>query len=333
MRDLQERYGVEESFFQRYFIRNAENRYVNDLKRFMLWREGHFLQPQKKLEYVRRFLEIELEAFYERHHFCLPQIGFSLTTRCTLQCRDCIALSPLYDEPGRARDFVHRETSFADYRKELDLLAASVDGCKRLFLHGGEPLMNKEIAQIVAYSAQCDKIELVELITNGTIVPSPDLLDVLEQYKDKVYLAINNYSVNPKLQSRLHYKEIIEKLNARGIKHPLYSELSWFRQHPLEDQGYTAEQTRRMFADCWCKHSLQILDGILAICPRASIGHLLGIVPTPPEDIIDLHAPERKDIREELLAFYAKDSFVACGYCAPQAEVIPPAEQRERQEA
>ena len=32
MHELQERYCVEDSFFHRYFVRNAENRFVNDLK-------------------------------------------------------------------------------------------------------------------------------------------------------------------------------------------------------------------------------------------------------------------------------------------------------------
>ena len=327
MHELQERYCVEDSFFHRYFVRNAENRFVNDLKKFMLWHEGHFLDPRKKLDYVRRFLVDELEDFYSNSRFCLPQIGFSLTTRCTLHCQDCIALSPLFENPELHKNFTHMDLGFSDFKRELDAVTAGVDGIKRLFLHGGEPLLNRALPEIVDYSAACGKIELVELITNGTIVPSELLLDAIERHKDKVYLAINNYGVNPALKTQLHYEETVARLNERGIRHPLYSELSWYRQHPLKGQGYTSEQTRKMFANCWCKHSLQILNGVLAICPRASIGELLGLVPTPEEDVIRLREDITGDTRQRLVDFYKKDSFVACGYCAPQSEVIPPAMQ------
>jgi hypothetical protein len=167
----------------------------------------------------------------------------------------------------------------------------------------------------------------VELITNGAVVPSEDLLDVMERHSGKIYLAINNYSKNPELRERLRYDEIIALLDARGIKHPLYADLHWYRQKHLENQGYTLEQVRQSFDACWCKHSLQILDGILAVCPRASMGMLLGLVDTPPEDIISLRSNDAGTLRQEFLAFYRKDSYAACAYCAPQIEVIEPAIQ------
>lgn len=325
MRELQLRYGVDDIFFDRYFVRNAENRFVNALKRFMLWHEGHFPDPRKKLEHVRAHLADELADYYERGLFVIPQIGFSLTTRCTLRCQHCIALSPLFEQPAGAR-FTHEMLSFEDYKAQLDELLAGVDGVRRLFLHGGEPLLNPDLAKIVDYSAAQDKITLVELITNGTLACSPELLDALERHKHKVYLAINNYSVNPALEGRLRYKEVIAALEARGIKHPLYSELSWFRQEPLRDRGMNTAEVRAALAGCWCRHSLQILGGVLAICPRASIGHRLGIVPTPDEDLIFLDGSV-PDMRARLKDYYARDSFVACGYCAPQTDVIPPAGQ------
>jgi organic radical activating enzyme len=302
---------------------------VNNLKKFMLWREGSFHDPKDKLRYVRKFLAEELENFYEKKQFILPQIGFSLTTRCTLRCRDCIALSPLFESGQPHGGFTHMDLTFEEFRRELGAIADSVDGIKRLFLHGGEPLLNKDLPEIVEYSAECEKVELVEVITNATIVPSERLLDAVARHKNKIYLAINNYSQNPELRKRLRYEETIALLKERGIKHPLYSELHWYRQKPLENQGYTPEQARQMFDGCWCKHSLQILDGILAICPRASIGMLLGLVDTPPEDTINLRKDDNSALRRELLAFYQKDIYAACACCAPQAELVAPAIQAD----
>lgn len=314
------------AFFDRYFVRNAENRFVNDLKRFMLWREGHFQDPRKKLAITRKNLDREFASFYDENQFILPQIGFSLTTRCTLRCRHCIALSPHFENPGLP--FAHHTLSFEAFKRQLDTVLSGVDGLRRLFLHGGEPLLNPELARITDYAAKQDKIELVELITNGTLECSPELLDALEQNRHKVYLAINNYSVNPALAKRLRYTGVIEALERRGVKHPLYSDLSWFRQEPLTEQGRSRAENRNFLANCWCRHSLQILDGVLAICPRASIGHRMGIVPTPEEDLIFLDREWTGEaMRRSLKDYYMYEDFAACAYCAPQKDVIPPAEQ------
>lgn len=329
MLDFDSRCKEGPAFFDRYFVRNAENRFVNDLKRFMLWREGHFQNPRRKLEIVRQNLDKEFADYYERNLFILPQIGFSLTTRCTLHCRHCIALSPLFENPDFPFD--HEMLTFEDFRQQLDTLLSGVDGIKRLFLHGGEPLLNPDLPLITAYAASKDKIELVELITNGTIDCSDDLLDALEQHKHKVYLAINNYSVNPALAKRLRYPTIIEKLESRGVKHPLYSELSWFKQEPLKEQGRSVEENREFLANCWCRHSLQILGGVLAICPRASIGHKMALVDTPEADLVRLDGTLKGEtLRKRLKDYYIYEDFRACAFCAPQTDVIPPAEQLEK---
>ena len=100
----------------------------------MLWHEGHFLDPRKKLDYVRRFLVDELEDFYSKSRFCLPQIGFSLTTRCTLHCQDCIALSPLFENPELHKNFYSHGPRLQRFLSGSSMpLPPGLDGIKRLF--------------------------------------------------------------------------------------------------------------------------------------------------------------------------------------------------------
>lgn len=323
MHRLRESYGVGEAFFDRYFLRNAENSFVIALKRFMLWREGSFPNPRRKDELVRQFLEAELKDYYERGIFRLPQLGFSLTTRCTLRCRHCIALSQLFEHKGH---FSHFTLTFADFRRQLDAILAGVDGIRSLYLHGGEPLLNPEVAEICAYAAAQEKIQLVELITNGSVPLSEPLLATLKQYADRIFLAVNDYSVNPALAGRLHKAEIVAQLDAHGIKRPLYTELSWLAQEPMRGQGRTPDENRQFLERCWCRHSLQILAGRLAICPKASMAELLKCVPPVPDDYLAI-AEMAKNPRQALQEFYERDLFAVCGYCAPQTRIIPPAEQ------
>jgi hypothetical protein len=332
MDDTREQRSVPDSFFHRYFIRNAENRFVNDLKKSMLWREGRFPNPRHKIRYVQKFLETERENFHEKGEFHLPQIGFALTTRCTLLCRDCIALTPLFNSGAREPQYRHIDLGIDDFKRDLTALTRSVDSVKRLFLHGGEPLMNGDLPEMAEFAAACDKIELVEIITNGTIIPSERLLDAIAAYRRKIFFAMNSYK-NPALKDRLKTAKITALLDERGIKHPLHADLRWYREEALKDRKYSPEQRRRLFENCWCKHSLQILDGKIAICPRASVALQLGLVETPPEDFIDLRKEDKASdagkLRRELIAFYSKDNFAACGFCIPQTELVEPAIQME----
>jgi organic radical activating enzyme len=328
MNDIRMRHNIPNSFFTRYFIRNAENRFVNDLKRFMLWREGYFPNPQKKLTFIKKFLENEIKDFYADGKFHIPQIGFALTTRCTLLCKDCIALSPMFNTREGKLTYKHVDLQFKNFQQELNMLTESVDSIKRLFLHGGEPLMNQDLIKIVESSAENVKVELIEIITNGTIVPQKELLDSIEKYKHKIYFAMNNYYKNPMLKNKLKTDKIFLLLDERGIKHPLNADLMWYRETPLIDQKYSQEQIEQLFESCWCKHSLQIMDGKISICPRASIGVQLGLVETPEDDYIDLAKQDSpENLRKKLINFYNKTSYAACGFCIQQNELVEPAIQ------
>jgi hypothetical protein len=57
------------------------------------------------------------------------------------------------------------------------------------------------------------------------------------------------------------------------------------------------------------------------------MGLLLGLVETPADDIIDLRKDDNSGLRQEFVDFYQKDTFAACGYCAPQTDPTEPAVQ------
>ena len=105
---------ISKTFYNRYFELNAINRLGNELFRFMNFKEGKFINPMKKDEYIKQYVEEEIQNFYEKHELNIPQIEFCLTTQCSLKCKDCCALMPSFNQKG------HIKMSVDEFKKSLD---------------------------------------------------------------------------------------------------------------------------------------------------------------------------------------------------------------------
>jgi hypothetical protein len=229
-----------------YFYKNAFEKYLNSLQEFMFWRRGAFLPPHKKEQYIQKIINDEIRAYYEGGLFRLPSVQFAVTTRCTLRCMDCSVMIPRFGRNG----MYHTDLTFERFRQECDALLGAVDHIGTLLLLGGEPLLNKELPQMVAYAATKDKVGLVDIVTNCTIVPSHELLEAVRDFRHKVFFGLSNYSGNQELSSVLKREEIIVLLKQRDIKHSLdTAEGKWFK-YELRKCNYTDEQMKSAFVGC-----------------------------------------------------------------------------------
>jgi organic radical activating enzyme len=323
---MPKKYTVSKGFLNNYFYKNAFEKYINSIQEFMFWRRGSFLPPHKKEQYLQRFIAEEIQAYCENGIFRLPSVQFAVTTRCTLRCRECSVMIPRFGGSG----VPHTDLTFERFRRECDALLGAVDHIGTLLLLGGEPLLNKELPQMLAYAAAKDRVGLVDIVTNCTLVPSAELLEAAKDFRHKVFFGLSNYSGNPALSSLLKRGEIIALLKRNDIKHSLDSgDGKWFK-YELRECSYGDEQIQAIFAGCQWHHCLYVLDGILAVCPRSFIGYRLGAFGLKPDDRIDLRESESREIRAGLLRFYEKNSLDACRYCYRHDGLVTPAEQLEQ---
>ncbi len=309
-----------QTFFSRYFEKNAEQRYAMQLLEFMLWQRGRFIPPMHKAKIQQSFIQQEVED-YKNGIINIPQLQFLVTTRCSLRCINCNAYIPYFGTHGKK----HKDLSPQDFKHDLDKLSEAVTHIRRFILIGGEPLLHKELSSLIEIAAQNSMISLIEIITNGTIVPSSIILDTIERYKEKIYFHISNYQANPALIYRLKHEKIFQVLKERDIKYQMSAHQSWSKEIPLQGRS-DDEIAQKMFASCWLKRCLQVCDGKLAICPKASSGYELGMVDDSfPGEVISLR--EIDDVRKQLIAFYQKDFFEACRSCVRIDEEVLVAEQ------
>ncbi|MBO6203724.1 MAG: radical SAM protein, partial [Selenomonas sp.] len=96
---------------------------------------------------------------YERK---IEYVRISLTDRCNLRCRYCMP------EAGVAKMRHEDILTFAEILRIVQTLAAL--GVKKVRLTGGEPLVRRNIAELIHAIRQIPGIEQVVLTTNGVLL-------------------------------------------------------------------------------------------------------------------------------------------------------------------
>jgi organic radical activating enzyme len=312
-------------FFLRYFEQNAETRFVVKYLKYMLWRQGTFPNPARKNTFLMDFLHEEIHNFYENNRFVIPQIEFIITTRCTLQCRDCSNLMYLFHND---RSYQHIDLSFEKFVGDFASLIDNVDYIQKLNFLGGEPFLNKELYLMLNFAAKSEKVGTISIITNTTLLPSNELLAVAEQHNDKIFLYLSNYSNNDEIKSKLKQQNIIDELKKRDIKYQFPTYLQWQKEEPLRLRGYDEEKIRAMFRRCVTNPCVCILNGKVYICAKSALGHELGITQTVSGEFVDLRGGgARNFVKLDLINFYKKEYFDICRYCIRTYKHVMPAVQ------
>jgi len=118
-----------------------------------------------------------------KNEVCLSQMSSSINSKCTLNCEHCNMLMPYYKE--------HFWSTEEDIMRDMELLFQRVDYLASYFIIGGEPLLNENLPKILesVYNKYKDKIGYIQVITNGTILPSAELIDVCKRCNIKIRLS------------------------------------------------------------------------------------------------------------------------------------------------
>ena len=317
MQILKEKNKISDVFYKRYFEENAKQRLGMEMQKFLLFREGKFINPLKKNELLKQYIGEEIDNFYNQNILNIPQIEFCITTKCTLKCKDCCALIP------KINSNCHINMNFEDFKLYLDKLLSAVNLIRHFVILGGEPLLNPDLDRIIDYACKQDKIFIVQLITNGTIKFSEKLLNCLKTHNKKVYVYISNYSANEELKPLLKHDIIKEELKKYDIKLQMADNKDWLTEKEFGKERTSDEITKKKTIECFRSQCNQIMGGYLDICSKAAAARLLGLLKI--DDSVDI--VNSKNLRQELIDFYQKEIMNACSYCILSNEQVQPALQ------
>ena len=238
----------------------------------------------------------------------ISQVQLPVTMRCTLRCKECNSYIP-YNK-GIAEDF-----RYEDMVSSVNKLLESYQTIANILLYGGEPLLYKELHRLVSVFSDNKQIEKVTVVTNGTLLPSNDLLTAL--CRPKVSVRISNYGELSKKKD-----ELIAILRARNVNIEI-TDFKYWNRNPTVDILYeTNEQLREKVKNC-CSiaKAMTIINGKIFFCGFSAFYDYFKAVPDFGDNYVDLlHFEGSSDeLREKIdgLLQMSEDGLPkqACRFC------------------
>lgn len=270
--------------------------------------------------------------------FKMERATIEITYDCTLKCKLCSNYSPYVPLDQR--------------RYPLQVCTKAIDKFFRIITYvgiftisGGEPLLHPNLFELLEHLQNYSlNIGEVQVVTNGTLVPSQKILESLKQWGQKAFLIVDNYGAE--LSTKI--KEIDMLLTNENIRHTI-------RNYTINDPhcggwvdfGSLTIQTQRslelaekLFAKCSVAQNLHFCFPIMGSemwpCAPARRRAQLGFEADSSE-YIDLFDDSLtiEEQREKIRAIYGKKSLSACAYCTGLCEDsvrVVPGEQLSSEE-
>ena len=250
------------------------------------------------------------------NYLFLYHVEMPVTQKCSLRCKDCVFLMTKFEHPI--------DYDLDNLLKYMDRLFNVVDGIQIFRILGGEPFVYKNLAPIIQKAVDSKCCKTVEVVSNGTIIPSQEILDVMKN--PKVKLQISDYGNFSRKRDEL--KAICDE---QGIECVVRGsdEKNWFDAGDLHFRGRSKSEIRSQFRHCGeiCRN---YLDGRLYYCQRAAFGTKLSI-PDKESDYVDFTKDlDKKGLRKQIHRLNQRKWLIACNYCnvgTKEYIPIPVAEQ------
>jgi organic radical activating enzyme len=275
------------------------------------------LLGEKEYQHFCRIEDFMLEWYWKnRAEICIPQLSSSIISSCTFNCRKCATLMPYFKEPY--------EYSPEDILNDLDLLFQRVDYVASYYLVGGEPFLNKQLAEIISIIMEKykDKIGAMQIISNGTIVPDENTLSTLKQYS--VQVRLSDYT--DKINYAEKFKQVVDTLKAYDILYTIHNFEQWmdlgFPDGQVDlgtDKEYLNQHMRACSTGC---HALN--DGKIFYCGTLFYAEKSNLFQLVKDDYIDLVGNinsneqlklEKKKIKDYFMGETPAKFLTLCRFC------------------
>ena len=260
------------------------------------------LSPRAQEMYANRQHYINIVNNQGESKVVFNRIQYVVTERCTLRCKDCSHLIPYYKKP--------ENIDVQKHKKAFDLLLEQIDYLAELRILGGEPFLSPDIERLILDYCDNSKIEQISIYTNGTVIPDDNVLVALKRGKVKVH--ISNYIINEEKIQKLTYV-----FDQHGIKYFVRKYDSWQESGGVEYRGYTEEQLKEKFSNCFERNGYTFLRGRLYRCPRVAHAVNLQAIPDVKKDYIDLEnwGDNAIQLKKSIGDLQNKAWLDGCNYC------------------
>lgn len=247
---------------------------------------------------------------YKYNKVYLSTISYLPSTICNLKCEACLNFNPYADK------FYTRPID--KIKEDIDLFFKHVDKVMTFHVSGGEPMLYPNIGEVIEYldNNYGDRIHTFRTVTNGTVVPSDELLKTLS--KCNIEVTVDDYR-----EAVPQYKEKFEillgKLVDYKVKFYIFKVDNWIDLAPLQTDYFDwNEEQLEIHFDMCCQSWNEFRDGKIFSCNYDGYATVAGINEIQKEEIYDLtqHTVEKnKELVEFRLGYNSKGYTNLCKHC------------------
>ena len=188
-----------------YFVANAYSRFAVEIKKYIWFKSGRFLNPLKKNLYINKFIQEESENFINKGEINIPFLEFSLAADRTYKCIDCNIYKPAFEFENQI------QIIFFQFKEQFDAICNSITSIRNLIFTNVE--RNPDFLQILEYAAQSSKVHMIKIIVSERENFPTDHIDEIKKYNQKVYFHLAENSALKKLfkDSNIKYQIVSNK--------------------------------------------------------------------------------------------------------------------------
>lgn len=255
-----------------------------------------------------------LDYYYGKfHRSVMYPVQSMLTTRCTLNCKNCSLFMPYYEDKDQYT------YDITEMKKDYDLLFSFTDYIPLICLVGGETFLYKELGTIIAYLSEhySGRYGGIVIPSNGTVVPNETLLSIMRDAKVSVQVSDYTPVVN--------YKETLNKVcglyEKYGILYSLHTfPAAWSDLGIPHSAPLKFPSVREHMLLCNPEYKTYN-NGKLYYCNTSLSAEKVGLFSLAPDDYIDLRElpvceeSKRKIVRYSMGIFENKDYMSMCAVC------------------
>ncbi|WP_139453146.1 radical SAM protein [Campylobacter armoricus] len=305
-----------------------QNRYI---KQNISWYFSHLNGKRGiarifKVPYAALMKKFYLKKYFEKRvlegKVDIPYLELVLTTRCTLRCESCNNLMQYFSPSNQYT------CTLEGIIESLELLLSKVDSIARIRIIGGEPLLFKDLPQLIDYLDTQKKILTFDILTNATIDFKEDLILRFKKSKKARKISISDYRKSPNLKIPLKQESILSKLKQNNIAFSYNTIDYWYDIDKIYKRGRSKEDIIKNYYNCQMSCvSLMTSEGLenkqlapkgaIFVCPiSSSLSRLKGLEEFD-GDFLNLENP-----KERFFEFYSQDFYKSCDYCRDFSQPI-----------
>lgn len=243
-------------------------------------------------------------------------VSVDITTVCNLRCKNCVDYIPYLKE--------HCHYSAENIISDINNFFNAIDMVYCVSLGSAEVLFHPMIKDILKCILSFDRIERIDLVTNGVAYPKDkELLDILRE--PRIMLHMSNYGIPEKTDvSRRFYEE-------QGIDIRFMYGQSWREQSTVfYDRFLNKEDKEYIYMNC---DQAKVCNHFLTAGKYYTCGKIRRIIElsdfSSDHDYIDIGICQKDELKQKLMKQQLEPFMDACSWCDwhEQKTEVRPGEQ------